>query len=179
MSPARTTLDLLAGYASYHRDQRNITTHFVGVPLIVFGVGVLLARAQFQVGGVDLSAAWVAFAMTAAWYLSRRGSLSLSIAVSVAVGLLIAASHGVAGGTVGNWLGWGIGSFVFGWLFQFLGHFYEGKKPAFVDDIAGLLVGPMFVTAEALFAAGWNKPLLREIERRAGPTFLRDLAHSA
>ena len=47
---------------------------------------------------------------------------------------------------------------------------------AFVDDVVGLLVGPMFVTAEAMFMLGWNKPLLAEIERRAGPTVLRDMA---
>jgi hypothetical protein len=37
----------------------------------------------------------------------------------------------------------------------------------------------MFVTAEALFMLGWNKPLLAEIERCAGPTTLRDLARIA
>jgi hypothetical protein len=34
----------------------------------------------------------------------------------------------------------------------------------------------MFVVAEGLFALGWNRPLQDEIERRAGPTVLRDLA---
>jgi uncharacterized membrane protein YGL010W len=42
-----------------------------------------------------------------------------------------------------------------------------------------LLVAPMFVTAEALFMLGWNKPLLAEIEKRVGPTVLRDLAKIA
>ena len=41
----RNATDLLAQYAEYHRDRRNIVSHFVGVPMIVFGVGVLLARA--------------------------------------------------------------------------------------------------------------------------------------
>ena len=35
----------------------------------------------------------------------------------------------------------------------------------------------MFVTGEALFAAGLCRPLAEEIERRTGPTLLRDLAH--
>jgi uncharacterized membrane protein YGL010W len=64
-------------------------------------------------------------------------------------------------------------------VIQFIGHWYEGRKPAFVDDIIGLLVGPMFITAEALFAFGWNRSMLAEIERRAGPTMLRDLAKIA
>jgi len=73
-------------------------------------------------------------------------------------------------------LGWGIGLFIIGWIIQFLGHYYEGKTPAFVDDLVGLLVGPMFVVAEAMFSLGWGHSLMAEIERRVGPTVLRDLA---
>ena len=63
-----------------------------------------------------------------------------------------------------------------GWTLQFIGHYYEGRKPAFVDDLVGLLVGPMFVVAEWLFLLGWCRPMLAEIERRVGPTHIRDLA---
>jgi uncharacterized membrane protein YGL010W len=179
MTQQRTTLDLLAQYATYHRDRRNILTHFVGVPMIVFGVGVLLARLHLTVPGLDLTGAWVAFCLSAAWYMSRRGPVSLGIAVTAATGVLIALAHGVSGGSIASWLSWGVGMFAVGWLIQFIGHYYEGRKPAFVDDIVGLLVGPMFVTAEAMFLLGWNKPMLAEIERRAGPTHIRDLAHPA
>lgn len=175
MSQARTAIDLLAKYAVYHRDQRNIATHFVGVPMIVFGIGVLLARARVDVGDVNVSAAWVAFALSAVWYLTRRGAFTLSLAVTAATGVIILAAHTVSRGSVGAWLAWGLGTFIVGWIIQFIGHYYEGRKPAFVDDLVGLLVGPMFVTAEALFALGWNKPLHAEIERRAGPTHLRNL----
>jgi uncharacterized membrane protein YGL010W len=174
----RRALDLLSQYAQYHRDRRNIVTHFVGVPMIVFAVGVLLARAQFGVGGLTLTLAWIAFIPAALWYLTR-GNLVLGAAVTAAVGVLIWLAHQVAGGSIANWLTWGVGFFAVGWVIQFIGHWYEGKKPAFVDDIVGLLVGPMFVTAEAMFSFGWNKPLLAEIERRAGPTHIRDMAHPA
>ena len=75
----------------------------------------------------------------------------------------------------GAWLAWSLAAFGVGWLIQFVGHYYEGRKPAFVDDLRGLLVGPMFVVGEALFALGWGKPMLAEIEARVGPTHLRDL----
>ncbi len=179
MNRARSTLDLLTQYAAYHRDQRNIVTHLVGVPMIVFAIGVLLARLEFTALGLELSAAWVAFALSAAWYLSRRGAWTLSVAVTAVMAVLIALAHTVAGGSIAGWLGWGLGTFVVGWAIQLVGHYYEGRKPAFVDDVVGLLVGPMFVVAEALFMMGWNKPLVAEIERRAGPTHLRDLAHPA
>ena len=174
----RAATELLSGYAEYHRDQRNIASHFVGVPMIVFGIGVLLARPGFMIGDVALSPAWIVFALAAAWYLSR-GNVVLGVAVSAAVGALLLAAHQIAYGSVGAWLGWGVGTFVVGWVIQFVGHWYEGRKPAFVDDMVGLLVGPMFVTAEAMFLLGWNKPLLAEIERRVGPTHLRDIARIA
>lgn len=174
----RTTTDLLSQYAAYHRDRRNIATHFVGVPMIVFAVGVLLARPVVEIGGLQITPAWTAFALSAAWWLSR-GNLALGLAVSLATAVLMLAAHRVsADASTAAWLAWGVGTFLVGWVIQFVGHYYEGRKPAFVDDLVGLLVGPMFVTAEAMFAAGWNRPLLQEIERRAGPTFLRDLAHS-
>jgi uncharacterized membrane protein YGL010W len=174
----RAATELLSRYAEYHRDERNIASHFIGVPMIVFAVGVLLARPAFMLGGHALSPAWVAFALAAAWYLSR-GNLVLGLAVSGCVGVLMLMAHQVAYGGIASWLAWGVGTFVMGWLIQFVGHWYEGKKPAFVDDITGLLVGPMFVTAEVMFMLGWNKPLLAEIERRVGPTVLRDMAKIA
>lgn len=170
-SPFRPAIDLLAQYAEYHRDRRNIATHFVGIPLIVFAIGVLLARGS--VAGINL--AWIVWAASTAWYVTR-GNLVLGLAVSLVNAALMALAIPLAGGSAAAWLGWGLGLFVFGWVLQFIGHYYEGRKPAFVDDLVGLLVGPMFVVAEWLFALGWGREVLAEIERRAGPTHLRDLA---
>ncbi len=174
----RNATELLAQYAEYHRDRRNIVSHFIGVPMIVFGVLVLLARPTLPVFGVSLTPAWIAFAVAAAWYLTR-GDVLLGVMTSVAVAVLLKLSEPFAAGSVSVWLGWGAGFFFVGWIIQFVGHWYEGKKPAFVDDVIGLVVAPMFVTAELMFMAGWNKPLLAEIERRAGPTHLRDIARIA
>ena len=171
----RNATELMVQYAHYHRDRRNIATHFVGIPLIVFAIGVLLGRPSFELFGVELSPAWIAWLLATLWYLTR-GNLALGLSVSAVNFMLIALAQPLAGGSTAAWLGWGIGVFVVGWVLQFIGHYYEGRKPAFVDDLVGLLVGPMFVAGEAMFMAGWGKPLADEIERRAGPTHLRDLA---
>jgi len=175
-SPFRPAVDLLKQYAEYHRDRRNILTHFVGVPMIVFGLGVLLAGAHFMVGGRDITLAWAVFALVALWYLSR-GHLGIGFATSVGVGLLMLLAHQVSVSPMGSWLAWGLGFFAVGWMIQFIGHYYEGKKPAFTDDLVGLLVAPMFVLLELLAPLGLFRGLMAEIERHAGPTFLRDLAH--
>jgi uncharacterized membrane protein YGL010W len=168
----RNATELMVQYAHYHRDRRNIATHMIGVPMIVFGVGVLLARVP--IGGITL--AWAVWTLATLWYLSR-GNLLLGVAVSAVNAVLFALAHLVAGGSVVNWLGWGLGFFVVGWIIQFIGHYYEGRKPAFADDLVGLLIGPMFVVGEALFACGTLAKMQRDIEQQAGPTVIRDLAH--
>ena len=173
-SPFRPALDLMVQYAAYHRDKRNIATHFVGIPVIVFAVGVLLARVNLA----GISLAWIVWALATAWYLTR-GDLVLGIAVSAVNGVLIGAAHPLAAGSFANWLGWGLGTFVVGWIIQFVGHYYEGRKPALVDDLVGLLVGPMFVVAEWLFALGWGREMRAEIEHRVGPTHVRNLSAPA
>ncbi len=178
MATRRTALDLLSHYAAYHRDRRNIATHSVGIPLIVFAIGVLLSRPSFGLGGWGLTPAWLVFAAAALWYLSRH--LVLGAATAFATGVLFWLAHQLTGGAgTTSRLTWGLGCFVLGWIIQFIGHYYEGRKPAFVDDLVGLLVGPMFVVAEWLFALGWNRAMLQAIESRVGPTRLRDLAHPA
>jgi uncharacterized membrane protein YGL010W len=169
--------ELMSKYAAYHRDRRNIATHFVGIPLIVFAVGGLLAKPVVEVSGTFTFAftpASLVWALATLWYLTR-GNLALGLATSLVNLALILAAAPLGHLALGPWLAWSLGTFVLGWAIQFVGHYYEGKKPAFVDDIRGLLVGPMFVVGEALFALGWGKGLAAEIEARVGPTHLRDL----
>ena len=177
-TPFRPATTLLCQYAEYHRDKRNIMTHFVGVPMIVFGVGVLLAGMHFVVNGFDLTLAWLVYAVVALWYLTR-GHLGIGLATTLGVGLLMVLAHRVTGGSLAQWLAWGVGFFAVGWVIQFIGHYYEGKKPAFADDVVGLLVGPMFVVLEMLAPLGLFKDLMAAVEAHAGPTHIRDLAHPA
>ena len=50
-----------------------------------------------------------------------------------------------------------------------MGHFWEGRKPAFADDLMGLVIGPLFVVAEVVFALGGRRALHDAITARAGP----------
>lgn len=173
----RNATELLADYARYHRDRRNIATHLFGVPMIVLGVSILLSRPSFDLFGWVCTPAWLLAVLSTVWYLTR-GELLLGVATSVLVAASAAIGAQLGMLSTAAWLGSGIGLFVLGWIIQFVGHYYEGRKPAFVDDLTGLMIGPMFVVAEVLFSLGWNAPLLAEVERRAGPTHLRDL-HAA
>jgi uncharacterized membrane protein YGL010W len=151
MTAVATTL---ARYGEYHRDPRNIATHMIGIPMIVLAVEVLLSRPLLW-GGV--TPAMLAAGVAALWYLR----LDLALGAVMAVLLALGAWAGLAFADLPTaaWLGWGIGLFVVGWALQFVGHWFEGRKPAFVDDLKSLLVGPLFVVAEAAFALGFRRDL--------------------
>lgn len=159
----------LIEYARYHRDPRNIATHFVGIPLIAFGIAALLARVPMGSAGAVLPGAdWLVWALTAVWYL-RLGRASITLPTIAVLGGLVALAHPLGAAPLATWLTWGLGSFVVGWVFQTVGHVWEGRKPAFFDDLRGLLVGPMFLVAEVLIALGRQRDVREAVIADAGP----------
>ncbi|SAK69186.1 PF06127 family protein [Caballeronia fortuita] len=164
----RTLTDQLSRYAEYHRDRRNVATHFVGIPLIVLATAALLSRPAWPVlsGAFLLTPAWVLFALATLYY------LWLDVPLGIGMGIVSASSAGfgqwAASHGTSMWLAIGIGMFVIGWIFQFVGHVrYEHRKPAFVDDIVGLLIGPLFVLVELLFGLGLMRDLHDAIRSRS------------
>lgn len=164
----KTLTDQLSQYADYHRDPRNILTHFVGVPMILLAVVMLLSRPAW--GGIDglpLSPAVIAAVLACSYYVLLDMRYGLAMGVVLAAMLAVAAPLAQQATTV--WLGWSVGIFVVGWVIQFIGHYYEGRKPAFMDDIVGLLIGPLFVMAEMGFGLGLRREVQQAIEARSGP----------
>ncbi|WP_065615335.1 DUF962 domain-containing protein [Pseudomonas moraviensis] len=162
----KSLVDHLSQYAAYHRDPRNIVSHFIGIPLIVVAVAVLLSRPQWSLGGLWVSPA-VVVALASAWFYLRL-ELQLGVLMTLLMGLSVWVGHALAQQSTLVWLSSGLVMFVIGWAIQFVGHHYEGRKPAFVDDISGLIVGPLFVVAELAFLLGLRQELKQEIELRAG-----------
>ena len=173
----KTLVDHLAQYAAYHRDQRNILSHFIGIPLIVVAVAVLLSRPGVEVLGLWLAPATLVSLAAALFYL--RLDLRFGLLMTLLLGLSLWSAASLAVQSTLVWLGSGIGLFVIGWAIQFVGHYWEGRKPAFVDDVMGLVIGPLFVAAEAAFLLGLRKDVEQVIVERAGPTCIREKKASA
>lgn len=156
---------LLSQYAAYHLDRNNIVTHFVGIPLIVFSILCLSARAAVDISGFSITLAMVLIVLSSVYYLSLDklfGILMLILFV-----LVYPLAIKIVALSMWSWLGTSIGIFVVGWVFQFIGHYFEKKKPAFVDDLIGLAIGPLFVLAEFVFLLGFRKPLHQRILKEA------------
>ena len=105
------------------------------------------------------------------FYLQLDWRYALTMAVLMGLNVWIGAQ--LASGSTALWLGSGLGLFVVGWVFQLVGHVWEGRKPAFLDDLIGLLVGPLFIVAEIGFALGLRTDVRDAIERQVGPTHVR------
>ena len=157
-------VERLVSYAEYHRDKRNIATHFVGIPMILVGTQAALAR----VGIGPLNAAVGATGLATRYY--RALDPTYGAAMGAVLAATCAAGTAIAALPTPLWAGATAGLFVGGWALQFLGHYFEGRKPAFLDDLRGLLDGPLFLVAETAFALGLSPALRAEVERRAGPT---------
>jgi len=163
----KTLQQQLGQYGLYHRSKRNILTHFFGIPLIVFAVLCLFARIEIPITNFLINAAQIVVFASVVYYLTL--SVSLGLIMAIILVLFSAGAALVAQLPVLNWLSISIGIFVVGWVLQFIGHYFEGKKPAFVDDIVGLIIGPLFVLAEALFLMGFYSELEQQIIAIAGP----------
>jgi uncharacterized membrane protein YGL010W len=149
----------LARYKSVHLNQKNVKTHFIGVPLIVFAVTLLLSSIRFEIALPDLlntsanhtlTLAMVIFAFVALYYFILHRLLALGMLLYISVNLYLAS---ILSDTVGV-LAIAIALFVLGWIIQFVGHYYEKAKPAFVDDLSQFLIGPLFLMAEVYFILG-------------------------
>lgn len=160
----KTITEHLASYAAYHRDKRNILTHLVGIPMIVVAIEILLSRPVWALGDISISPAIIVSAIAALFYLKL--DFALGVLMTLLLGLAVWFASQIALLDTTLWLTWGIGLFVVGWVFQFIGHYFEGRKPAFVDDIMGLAIGPLFVVAEVVFMCGGKKQLHQQIEAR-------------
>ncbi|MBI3702443.1 MAG: DUF962 domain-containing protein [Rhizobiales bacterium] len=144
----------LATYASYHRDARNRATHFIGIPAIVFSI--LVPLALIRVSG--LSAAMpVALVAVIGWIALDR-VIGLAMVVIMVPMLIVAEwiARTYGSGTV--WTVFAI-FFIGGWVFQLVGHVWEGRRPALADNLFQAFIGPMFIMAEVLMALGLKREL--------------------
>ncbi|HST00278.1 MAG TPA: Mpo1-like protein, partial [Usitatibacter sp.] len=162
----------LTQYAAYHRDRRNIATHFVGIPMIVFAVLLALETASFSLNGWTISVAALVSIIACAYYLKLDWAMGVAMAVAL-FALCAAASEIEPRLGTNATLATAAFFFILGWGLQFQGHKYEGMKPAFVDDIMGLAIGPLFVCAEVFFFFGARAAVRRYVEERVGPTVAR------
>jgi len=154
----------LSTYKSVHLNKTNLKTHFVGVPLIVWAIMVWMSLAALPLtDSFNVTLAMVAFFLTLVYYFLLNFSLGIGQLVFLAPTLYSA--HLVSQMPNAGWIA--AAAFIIGWLFQFVGHYYEKAKPAFVDDLNQLLIGPLFLMSELFIGLGALKSLDKIVTKKA------------
>lgn len=180
----KNVIEQLSNYKSVHLNNNNVRTHFIGVPAIIWSIAVLLnllsvnfgmagdswhfsvtatSSTEIESGVTQVGLATVVALLILVYYVALH--IPLAIFATVIFGPLIYTSGFIAASE--NAVAIAVAVFVVAWIIQFIGHAYEKAKPAFVDDLLQLLIGPLFLMAEVYFALKLNKPMEDAVHEKA------------
>ena len=148
---------LLSDYAFYHRTKGNKLCHFVGIPLIIYGI--LATLTLLKVGPIRITAAELLIVVTGLYYLALDIRLGVTI-ILVAI-MIDAGAHLIGDARIA------LTALVVGWIFQTIGHMvFEKNRPALFRNLVHVLVGPIFLLNEILHV----RAVLPEPAETAGPS---------
>ncbi len=132
-------------YSQSHQHPLNIKIHYICVPLIAYStLGIIDALSLLLIPNLPFSIVYIVIFLCGLFYLNLNVRLGLILIGST---LLMVFSFKFFSSQKDQLL---VSALVFfiSWLFQFIGHKYEGAKPSFLKDITFLLIGPLWVLAK-------------------------------
>ena len=132
---------LLSEYAESHQNRTNQIIHKICVPLIVFSVIGLIWSIPSPWSNPYLNYASMIATMVLIYYFALSPKY-FAFMLPMFFAFIMAAAWI---NQVSNLLVVSIVVFVVSWIFQFIGHKIEGKKPSFLKDLLFLLIGPLWV----------------------------------
>lgn len=153
----------LSFYHQYHQKLLTKLTHFIGVPLVV--LSILLIFNWIDVGFVGtfhLRLSWFILVALTIYYIQldrELGAITITWLAIFNIIAIVLARHGFSLESFKLFVIF----FVLGWIFQLIGHFIEGKKPALLDNLFQIFIAPIFLTAEVAFMLGKKQDLLKNI----------------
>jgi uncharacterized membrane protein YGL010W len=141
--------DWLDKYKEAHRNPVNQTIHFVCVPIIFVTLLCLLDLYRVFTLSVyeivaPVSLGWI-LALAAVIFYLRLSLLQASILGTLAVLVLVYARWAEHSYPVET-MALHAALFALAWLGQLIGHKIEGAKPAFLEDLTFLLIGPLWIS---------------------------------
>lgn len=146
---SRTISDWLAEYSTSHQNSTNKLIHWFAVPGIYWSIIALLwtiPTPAFMAELAWLNWSTLALLIVVGFYARLSIPLTLGMIAITVLCYLIAFGIESAAGTTGLLIT-AVVVFVVLWIFQFVGHHIEGKRPSFFKDIQFLMIGPAWVMA--------------------------------
>ena len=132
---------LLESYEKNHQNPINEAIHIIAIPLIMFSI--LGMTAAF-----DIFLEYILVGIVIFYYLklSKIAALLMLVWLLIYLGLVVLLKPYI--------IEISVLLFAFGWILQFLGHFIEGKRPSFFEDLRYFLIGPLFVVQKVISKFG-------------------------
>lgn len=147
----------LLTYRQQHTNKINCMTHYVGIPAIVFGLLMLLNWITINIATkAEISFSWLALLGALVYYFLLNRRITIAAAIVLIPFTFIATLIARPAPTSFSFTLFLI-LFIGGWALQFVGHFFEKQKPAFMISATQLLIGPLFILTEAIEALGLQK----------------------
>ncbi len=151
-------------YGSVHTKLVTKITHFVGVPLVIFSLLIALAWFKFSFPPLfSTNFAWLSIVFIGIFYLYIDWRLGLVLLLSLVLMAWVASILAKPDFSVSSFILFAA-LFIAGWAVQFIGHCFEGNKPAFLSNMAQFFIAPLFLVAEAAVMMGWRKDLHEVIQ---------------
>lgn len=154
----KTISEHMAFYDAYHRNPWNKATHFIGIPSIIYSILVPLSWPSVNVADLPITAAMAFVVSVLIYYFLLEPALATAMVAFILPTLYLAhmtAETGVVAGALAASF-----FFVWGWIWQIVGHvFFEKRRPALLDNLFQLVIGPIFLVAEVFFLLGFKKAL--------------------
>jgi uncharacterized membrane protein YGL010W len=142
--PSRSADQWFSEYAASHQNPTNKRIHFFAVPVIyIVTVWFLWTIPVPLLAGFNCAELISIPVMVFYWRLSKPIFVAMLV---LTLGCFLTAKLMLNNG-VSLWA-WSLGLFAVAWVFQFIGHNIEGKKPSFFRDLFFLLIGPAWVMLE-------------------------------
>ncbi|MCL6270449.1 DUF962 domain-containing protein [Sansalvadorimonas sp. 2012CJ34-2] len=131
-------------YGESHQNRTNKLIHWICVPLIFLDILALLwslpAPAAFSAIHPLLNWATLSLLFVLGFYIRLSLTITLGMFVLSLVSYTLIAWFEAA--QIASLSITAISAFVVLWIFQFVGHHIEGKKPSFFKDLQYLMIGP-------------------------------------
>lgn len=144
----------LESYQRFHKTKVNRYTHGIGIPLILFAIFCFLGRFRFELLTISLSVGSLFYLGICVFYYQIHKKLAFVLALWCFPVFLLGET--VSRSAYSLFLPMTLGSFLLGWGFQFLGHYLEHNRPAFLTGAAHLWRGPLFITQELVKKLGFK-----------------------
>jgi len=133
-------------YAESHQNKTNKRIHLVCVPAIFYAVYLLLYCIDIPSKNILYNVANIVYFLCLSFWFRLEVKLGLYfLLIGILMTWITYQLERLLDEKVTSLFFTAVFVFTIGWIFQFIGHKIEGKKPSFAKDLQFLLIGPAWI----------------------------------